>query len=139
MTTLLREHAEHQYAGELEELGKADERPRPPNWRLSPWAVATYLLGGRLRNGFEVSPKYIGDRRLIEIAIATLATDRALLLLGVPGTAKTWVSEHLAAAISGNSTMLVQGTAGTAEESIRYGWNYARLLAEGPSVRALVP
>ena len=75
----------------------------------------------------------------MEIAIATLATDRALLLLGVPGTAKTWVSEHLAAAISGNSTLLVQGTAGTTEETLRYGWNYARLLAEGPSEAALVP
>jgi MoxR-like ATPase len=73
------------------------------------------------------------------VAVATLATDRALLLLGVPGTAKTWVSEHLAAAVSGDSTLLVQGTAGTSEESIRYGWNYARLLAEGPSERALVP
>ena len=71
----------------------------------------------------------------MEVAVATLATDRALLLLGVPGTAKTWVSEHLAAAISGDSTLLVQGTAGTAEEAIRYGWNYARLLAEGPSPR----
>ena len=75
---------------------------------------------------------------MIEIAIATLATDRALLLLGVPGTAKSWVSEHLAAAISGDSTLLVQGTAGTSEEQIRYGWNYARLLAEGPSPDALV-
>src|SRR5690606_27446270 len=69
----------------------------------------------------------------------TLATDRALLLLGVPGTAKSWVSEHLAAAISGDSTLLVQGTAGTPEEAIRYGWNYARLLAEGPTPAALVP
>jgi len=75
----------------------------------------------------------------MEIAVATLATDRALLLLGLPGTAKTWVSEHLAAAISGDSTLLVQGTAGTAEEAVRYGWNYARLLAEGPSPAALVP
>ena len=32
----------------------------------------------------------------------------------------------------------MQGTAGTGEEAIRYGWNYARLLAEGPSVGALV-
>jgi MoxR-like ATPase len=75
----------------------------------------------------------------MEVAVATLATDRALLLLGVPGTAKTWVSEHLAAAISGDSTLIVQGTAGTPEEAIRYGWNYARLLAEGPSHNALVP
>src|SRR5215813_10237223 len=136
---VLREHAEHQFEEELHELGKADSRTRPPNWKLSPWAVSLYLLGGTLDDGFEVTPKYIGQRRVMEIAIATLATDRALLLIGVPGTAKTWVSEHLAAAISGDSTLLIQGTAGTAEESIRYGWNYARLLAEGPSEKALVP
>jgi len=136
---LLRQHAEHQSAAELQALAAADSRPRPPNWRLSPWAVATYLLGGRLESGLVIAPKYIGQRRLMEIAIATLATDRALLLLGVPGTAKTWVSEHLAAAISGDSTLLVQGTAGTSEESLRYGWNYARLLADGPSRQALVP
>ena len=136
---VLRPHAELQYAAELVALEAADDRPRPPNWQRSPWAVVTYLLGGTLPDGTVVTPKYVGSRRLIEIAVATLATDRALLLLGVPGTAKTWVSEHLAAAISGDSTLLVQGTAGTAEESLRYGWNYARLLAEGPSEAALVP
>jgi MoxR-like ATPase len=138
-SALLREHAEQQFAEELEELAKSDERQRPPNWRLSPWAVAIYVQGGKLDNGFEVSPKYVGQRRLVEVAISTLATDRALLLIGVPGTAKSWLSEHLAAAISGDSTMLVQGTAGTAEEAIRYGWNYASLLAKGPSREAVVP
>lgn len=135
---LLRQHAETQFAEELQELSQADSRARPPRWNLSPWAVCIYLLGGKLPNGFEVSPKYIGSRRLIEITVATLATDRALLLLGVPGTAKSWVSEHVAAAISGDSTMLVQGTAGTSEESVRYGWNYALLLSKGPSREALV-
>ncbi len=139
MSMLLREHAEQQFAGELRALAEADQRPRPPNWALSPWAVVTYLMGGRLDNGVEISPKYIGNRRLIEIAVATLTTDRALLLFGVPGTAKSWVSEHLSAAISGDSTLLLQGTAGTPEEAIRYGWNYARLLARGPSREALVP
>jgi MoxR-like ATPase len=137
-SSLLREHAEQQFAEELEEIAKFDKRQRPPNWKLSPWAVTNYLLGGTLENGFVVSPKYIGDRRIIEIAVATLTTDRALLLIGVPGTAKSWVSEHLSAAISGDSTLLIQGTAGTSEEAIRYGWNYARLLAEGPSMDALV-
>ncbi len=137
-STLLREHAENQFAEELAELAKTDTKQRPPNWKLSPWAVSTYLLGGKLDNGFEISPKYIGNKRIIEIAIATLTTDRALLLFGVPGTAKSWVSEHLAAAISGDSTLLIQGTAGTSEEAIRYGWNYARLLADGPSMAALV-
>jgi MoxR-like ATPase len=138
MTDVLRAHAEQQHADELAVLVKTDDRPKPPNWKLSPWAVATYVLGGDAPDGTPISPKYLGSRRLIEVAIATLATDRALLLLGVPGTAKTWLSEHLAAAISGDSTQLVQGTSGTAEESIRYGWNYARLLAEGPSAQALV-
>ncbi|PVY29053.1 ATP-binding protein [Williamsia muralis] len=138
-TDILRPHAEQLYAHELAALTDTDDRPRPPHWNLSPAAVVTYLLGGTLDDGTTISPKYIGPRRLVEVAVATLATDRALLLLGVPGTAKTWMSEHLTAAISGRSTLLIQGTAGTPEEAIRYGWNYARLLAEGPSEQALVP
>jgi len=135
---VLRQHAEIQFAQELEELKKQDSGKIPPLWHLSPASVVTYLMGGKLKNGFEVSPKYIGSRRLMEIAVATLTTDRALLLYGLPGTAKSWVSEHLSAAISGDSTLLIQGTAGTGEEAVRYGWNYARLLAEGPSLNALV-
>jgi MoxR-like ATPase len=138
MTAVLRRHAEDEYGEELAELARADTRQKPPNWVLSPWAVRLYLLGGVLPNGFVISAKYIGNARLIEIAVATLATDRALLLYGIPGTAKSWVSEHLAAAITGDSTLLIQGTAGTDESAIRYGWNYARLLTEGPSANALV-
>ncbi|MBU6952098.1 ATP-binding protein [Hahella sp. HN01] len=135
---ILRQHAEQLFQQELEALREVDKRQRPANWALSPWAVCTYLMGGKLDNGFEVTPKYIGSRRLMEIAVATLTTDRALLLYGVPGTAKSWVSEHLAAAVSGDSTLVVQGTAGTSEEAMRYGWNYAQLLAHGPSRNALV-
>jgi MoxR-like ATPase len=139
MTELMRPHAEQEHADELAALVRLDDRPRPPSWRMSPWAVVTYVLGGTLADGTVITPKYVGSRRLVETAVATLATDRALLLLGVPGTAKSWLSEHLAAAISGSSTLLVQGTAGTPEEAVRYGWNYARLIAEGPSRAALVP
>lgn len=135
---VLRETAEKQFASELAALAKVDDRQRPPRWKLSPWAVVTYLMGGTLKDGTVITPKYVGNQRLIEIAVATLVTDRSLLLLGVPGTAKSWVSEHLAAAISGDSTLMVQGTAGTPEEAIRYGWNYALLLAKGPSREALV-
>jgi MoxR-like ATPase len=136
---VLRARAEVQYAHELAALAATDSRERPAHWNLSPHAVVTYIMGGVAGDGSAIVPKYVGNRRLVEIAVATLATDRALLLLGVPGTAKTWLSEHLAAAISGDSTLLVQGTAGTTEDAIRYGWNYARLLAEGPSEAALVP
>ncbi|MCK1795525.1 AAA family ATPase [Streptomyces sp. XM4193] len=134
----LRPHAEDAFAGELRALAAADDRPRPERWKMSPWAVSLYLMGGTLPDGTVISPKYVGPRRIIEVAVTTLATDRALLLLGVPGTAKTWVSEHLAAAVSGDSTLLVQGTAGTAEEAVRYGWNYAQLLTNGPSRQAMV-
>jgi MoxR-like ATPase len=134
----MRLSAEEIYAGELQALAAGDDRPRPPKWKLSPRAVVTYLLGGKASDGTAISAKYIGNRRLIETAVATLATDRALLLLGLPGTAKSWVSEHLAAAISGSSQRLIQCTAGTDENQIRYGWNYAQLLAKGPSAEALV-
>jgi MoxR-like ATPase len=135
---ILRQHAENQFGEEIQALKEIDDKPKPVNWQLSPWAVLQYLLGGKLQNGTQITPKYFGQERLVETAVATLATDRALLLMGVPGTAKTWISEHLSAAISGDSTLLIQGTAGTSEDSIRYGWNYAKLIAEGPSRQALV-
>src|SRR5262249_53073298 len=84
---ILREPAEHEFASELAALAQADKRQKPPNWRLSPWAVVTYLMGGKLDSGATITPKYVGQKRLMEIAVATLATDRALLLLGLPGTA----------------------------------------------------
>lgn len=135
---ILRQSAEQLFAQEIEELKKQDNNKRPPNWSMSPQSVVTYLMGGRLNNGFVVSPKYIGNRRLMEIAVATLTTDRALLLYGLPGTAKSWVSEHISAAVSGDSALVIQGTAGTSEESVRYGWNYAQLLSAGPSPAAIV-
>ncbi|MDF1698542.1 MAG: AAA family ATPase [Saprospiraceae bacterium] len=135
---VLRQHAEDEFKEELEELQKQDKGIRPDNWQLSPIAVVDYLMGKKLTNGKVISPKYIGKRRLMEIAVATLTTDRALLLYGIPGTGKSWVSEHLTAAITGNSKLLIQGTSGIGEEAIRYGWNYAKLLVDGPSRDALV-
>ena len=135
----LRQNVEDIYAHEIEALEKSDTKARPEGWKLSPQAVVTYIMGGKVKGSADISAKYVGNRRLIETAVATLATDRALLLLGVPGTAKSWVSEHLAVAISGTSQRLIQCTAGTDENQIRYGWNYAMLLAKGPSRAALVP
>ena len=138
MTDTLRLPVEKVYEAELKALMKSDKGQKPPGWALSPQSVVTYLLGGKAGKT-EISAKYVGSRRLIETAVATLATDRALLLLGVPGTAKSWVSEHMSAAICGDSTMIIQCTAGTDETQVRYGWNYAQLLAKGPSREALVP
>lgn len=139
MNAAIRLPAEQVYAAELQALARDDDRQKPAGWSLSPKAVLTYLMGGKASDGTLITPKYVGRRQLMETAVATLATDRALLLLGVPGTAKSWVSEHLAGAIMGNSTLIVQCTAGTDENQIRYGWNYAQLLAKGPSQEALVP
>lgn len=135
---ILRKNAVQQFSEELEQLKSLDSGNVPTGWQMSPQSVVTYLMGGRLKNKFEIIPKYIGNRRLMEIAVATLTTDRALLLYGIPGTGKSWVSEHLTAAITGDASLLIQGTAGTGEEAIRYGWNYARLLADGPTEAALV-
>ncbi|MBK8954773.1 MAG: AAA family ATPase [Saprospiraceae bacterium] len=136
--SILRLHAEETFTAELTALLEEDSEQKPYAWKLSPWAVLKYLWGGKTKSGLEISPKYIGDRKIVEIAIATLLSDRALLLLGVPGTAKSWLAEHLSAAICGHSNLLVQGTSGTHEDSLRYGWNYAQLISKGPSKEALV-
>lgn len=142
----IRQVAEQRHELELAALRSEDPHPRPPGWLLSPKRVEIFLMGSGKQsfatpNGEKVAirPKYLGDRRLIQVAIATLASERALLLVGEPGTAKSWVSEHLSAAVSGTSRLIVQGTAGTTEDQIKYAWNYALLLAEGPSEHALVP
>lgn len=129
--------AEQLFQKEIDALIAAEKDPVPTGWRMSPRSVRTYICGGRV-GGMEITPKYIGQERLVEIAIATLVTDRALLLIGEPGTAKSWLSEHLAAAINGDSTKVIQGTAGTTEEQIRYSWNYAMLIAQGPSLGAML-
>ncbi|MBN8246066.1 MAG: AAA family ATPase [Verrucomicrobia bacterium] len=133
----LRQPAEILYAEELDALIQAEKHPVPEGWRMSPRSVLTYLCGGKCGTR-DITPKYVGHQRLVEIAISTLVTDRALLLIGEPGTAKSWLSEHLAAAINGDSTLVVQGTAGTTEEQIRYTWNYAMLIARGPSNESLI-
>jgi MoxR-like ATPase len=140
MSDEIRAPAERRHEAELNALVKADTGAKPPGWRMSPRSVEAYIMGSsKPVEGVTISPKYIGDRSVVQVAIATLTSDRALLLVGEPGTAKSWLSEHLSAAISGTSSLVVQGTAGTTEDQIKYGWNYALLLAEGPSRNALVP
>ncbi len=137
MSNLQRLPAEQQYQQELEALIANEQDTIPTNWKMSPRSVLKYICGGKAGK-LDITPKYIGNKRLVEICIATLVTDRALLLLGEPGTAKSWLSEHLAAAINNDSSKVVQGSAGTTEEHIRYSWNYAMLIAKGPSKQALV-
>ena len=131
--------AERKYEDEINALIVSDKGSRPPGWAMTPQAVITYVMGSdKPVGGVAITAKYVGDRSIVEVAVATLASDRALLLAGEPGTAKSWLSEHMTAAISGTSGLIVQGTSGTSEEHIKYGWNYAMLLAEGPSEKAMV-
>jgi len=132
----LRLPAEERYADELARLAATDESPRPRGWRLSARAVRRFILGDA-KHG--VTRKFYGDDPLVDRAIVSLMSNQGLMLVGEPGTAKSMLSELLAAAISGDSALVVQGSAGTTEDHLRYGWNYALLLAEGPSDRALVP
>jgi MoxR-like ATPase len=132
---VLRAPAEVLYAEELAALGKADKDPRPPGWQLSPRAVRSFICGSKAP---KIERKFYGDDILVERAIIGLAGNRGLLMVGEPGTAKSMLSELLAAAISGCSTNTIQGSSGTTEDQIKYSWNYALLLAEGPSPRALV-
>ncbi|MBN9643188.1 AAA family ATPase [Corynebacterium mendelii] len=145
--------AEERFADELAFLAVQDTGPRPPGWAMTPRAVVDFICGVQglrldkaaaakhpdLPARRDISPKFIGDKAIVQRCVVTLAGARALLLTGEPGTAKSMLSELLAAAISGTSAFVVQGSAGTTEDQLRYGWNYAQLLAEGPSPQALVP
>jgi len=136
-TDILRLPAEILYKDEIEALIAEDKDDKPFGWRMSPRQALKFIIGGKAGK-VEITSKYLGHDRLVEVAVATLLTDRALLLIGEPGTAKSWLSENLAAAVCGDSGRVIQGTAGTSEEHIRYSWNYAMLLADGPSERALL-
>jgi len=127
--------AELLYAEELERLRASDTGPRPPGWRLSLHAVRRFILGDEKKG---VRRKFVGNPSLVDRAMVTLATSRGLMLVGEPGTAKSLLSELLAAAISGASTLTVQGGASVTEDQIKYSWNYALLVAEGPTPRSLV-
>jgi MoxR-like ATPase len=134
---LQRPPAEALYADELARLAKHDAgNPRPNGWKLSPQSVVRFVLGD---DELHVTAKFVGKRSFVERCVVALATNRGLMLIGEPGTAKSWLSELLAAAVSGDSTLAIQGSAGTTEDAIKYSWNYALLLAEGPSERSLVP
>jgi MoxR-like ATPase len=143
----VRQPAEEMYADQIEALRQNDADTPPPAWKLSPRSVLRYIVGGETLDAeidgvsvqVPITRKFFGDDGIVERAIVTIASERALLLVGEPGTGKSWLSEHLAAAISGTSTVTIQGTAGTTEEHIKYSWNIARVIAEGPTPDNMIP
>lgn len=133
---VLRPPAEETYAQELQRLISSDTGPRPAGWRLTARAVRRFIVGDAAQG---ITRKFYGDDALVDRAIVSLMGEQGLMLVGEPGTAKSLLSELLAAAISGTTALVIQGSAGVNEDHVRYGWNYALLLAEGPSWKALVP
>src|SRR5258706_16261605 len=88
--TVLREPAEIRYRDQLEALAQNDKDAVPGPWKLSPRSVLSYVVGAKKPlaatiDGKKVevliTRKFFGDDAIVERAIVTLASERALLLV----------------------------------------------------------
>ena len=128
--------AEIIYADELDRLRDNDKDQRPPGWLLSPVAIERFVLGD---DAADISPKFVAPKEIVTRIVIALATQRGAMLVGEPGTAKSWLSELLCAAICNDSTIVVQGGAIETVQQLIYSWNSAILERKGPCIEALIP
>lgn len=128
--------AEIRFADELQRLAQADTHEVPAGWRLSPIAVERFI-GGDAELG--IARKFVGEQGQLRRVIISLCANRSCLLTGEPGTAKSWLSELLAAAISANSTLTLQGNAISGLQQLLYSWDPGLLAQRGACQEALVP
>lgn len=128
--------AETYYAAELDRLREQDAWPRPPGWLLSPRAVEAFILGD---TEYGTVPKFVAPSEIVTRVIISLATQRGAMLVGEPGTAKSWLSELICAAICDDSTLIIQGGAIETVQQLLYSWNTATVKQKGPCMEALIP
>lgn len=128
--------AEHYYAEELQMLRDADPYPRPPGWLLSPKGVEAFVLGDEAMGS---TPKFVAPSEIVTRIVISLATQRGAMLVGEPGTAKSWLSELVCAAICDDSTLIIQGGAIETVQQLLYTWNGSILERKGPCIEALIP
>ncbi|MDF1630433.1 MAG: AAA family ATPase [Alcanivoracaceae bacterium] len=128
--------AEVRFAAELEKLRQHDDSPVPPGWQMSPIAVEKFISGDA---ALGVGRKFVAEEGVVRRIVISLCTNRGCFLVGEPGTAKSWVSELLAAAVSGDSTLLIQGSAVSSVSQLLYDWDRAALARSGPHRQALIP
>ena len=128
--------AEVRFADELERLQSRDDFPVPPGWRMSPIAVEKFISGDEVLN---ISRKFVAEPGVVRRIVISLCTNRGCFMVGEPGTAKSWVSELLPAAVSGDSTLVIQGSAVTSVSQLLYDWDHARLSRTGVRKEALIP
>ncbi len=128
--------AEQVFGEELNRLKDWDDRPKPPGWALSPVSIEHFILGYEPLN---IERKVVVDRALITRLVTSVASNRGVMLVGTPGTAKSWLSELLSAAICGSSTLVVQGGAITDIQQVLYRWNEQLVVELGWCREALLP
>ena len=128
--------AEIRFSDELGRLKQQDTHPVPPGWRLSPIAVERFICGDPQT---EAAPKFVAKPGVVRRVVISLCAGRGGFLVGEPGTAKSWLSELLAASISGNSNLIIQGSTISSTEQLLYSWDQARLAQQGYHRDALIP